>query len=154
MTKSESQQTLVLTRRLPVSAGRVFLAWTSPETIRRWLAPGPCVVAEAENDLRTGGAFRIVSEAPGGVRHTITGRYIQIEPDRRLRMTWLYQGPIDFLDGIETILDVALISLDDGTTEVTLTQTRIPDASVHDAFQADWPSCFDKLENELCRPLH
>lgn len=151
---NETDTALVLRRVIGASAARVYSAWTTPEIMQKWLAPEPCSVAEVENDLRLDGPFRIVLQAPDGTRHVITGRYRELQPGRRVAMTWLYNGPIDFLDGMETLLEVDLLALGETRTELVLTQRRIATAQARAAFEADWPTCFDKLERTVEHALH
>lgn len=153
MTTATADQRVSLKRSLAASRRRVFVAWTDPAVMRRWLAPGPCTVCEVENDLREGGDFRIVSRSPDGAKHTITGRYLVLERDARIKMTWLYRGPLELLDGLETLLDVQLVERGPDTTEVILTQSDLPSQTVAAAFEADWPTCFDKLQRDLRSPL-
>lgn len=151
---AQTETPLVVRRTINARPGRVFAAWTRPDLMQKWLAPGPCSVVEAKNDLRVGGAFRVVLQDDSGGRHTITGVYETIEPDRRLSMTWRYCGPIDFLDGMETLLEVDLGMAGSERTEMILTQRRIATKQARDAFDADWPTCFDKLERTVEEALH
>ena len=45
---------------------RFFEAWTKPEELKRWHAPGPLTVSLAEMDVRTGGSYRIHMREPDG----------------------------------------------------------------------------------------
>ncbi|MBB3974164.1 SRPBCC family protein [Hansschlegelia beijingensis] len=140
---------VVLTRVLPSSCEEAFRAWTEPDLIRRWLAPGPNVVERSETDLRVGGAFMLETRAPNGARHLITGRYREIVPGRRLVQSWVYEGPLDLLPGVETELCVELKPLDGAGCELTLTHRRLARPDVREAYRGDWPTCFDKLQNVL-----
>ena len=44
----------------------VFDAWTTPDELKRWHAPGPLHVELAELDVRVGGAYRIHMVTPDG----------------------------------------------------------------------------------------
>lgn len=145
---------IVIERLMAFPAARLYGAWTKPEIMQKWLAPEPCSVAEVENDLRLGGKFRIVLQGPNDSQHVLTGLYLELVPNRRVAMTWLYTGPIGFLNGVETRLEVDLIDLGDGTTRLALTQRRIPSQQVREAFEADWPTCFDKLQRTMEHTVH
>lgn len=153
MTMAAQDRLFSLKRTLTASRQRVFTAWTDPAVIRRWLAPGPCTVCEVENDLREGGDFRIVSRSPDGAKHTITGRYLVLERDARIQMTWLYHGPLELLDGLQTLLEVQLLECGPDRTEVILTQSDLPSQTVQAAFEADWPTCLEKLQRDLTSTL-
>ncbi|TXN05668.1 MULTISPECIES: SRPBCC domain-containing protein [unclassified Methylobacterium] len=57
---------LVLTRSIAASPASLYRAWTEPDLLKRWFAPAPFTVSEAETDLRTGGATRIVMRVSDG----------------------------------------------------------------------------------------
>ena len=67
---------------------RVFEAWTKPEELKRWHAPGPMTVSLAEVDLRVGGRYRIHMVAPSGEEHRVVGTYREVDPPRRLTYSW------------------------------------------------------------------
>lgn len=144
--KHERPADLVFTRNLPASADEVYDAWTSPEVMRQWLAPGANVVIEIESDLRIGGAFLIRSQAPDGQVHTIRGLYRELTSARRIAMTWTYAGPIELLCAMETLLEIDLQADDTDHTTMTFTQSRLTTQDAATAFAGDWPSCFDKLQ--------
>jgi uncharacterized protein YndB with AHSA1/START domain len=102
----------------------VFDAWTNPEHIPRWLGPRALTMTVCETDLRVGGAWRFVHRGPDGVDHGFHGRYVGIEPGRRLVSTWVYDGmPQNFA------VDVLQLEPVDGGTLVVSTM-------VHDTVEA------------------
>jgi uncharacterized protein YndB with AHSA1/START domain len=137
---------LAFKRRIPGQPHQVYDAWTRPEVMRRWLAPGANKVLEASTDVRIGGRFRIRSVAPDGTMHTIDGAYRELDPGRRIVMTWSYSGPVELLCEMETLLAVDLTPLGDDETEMTVTQTRIATLEAAAAYSEGWPTCFAKLE--------
>jgi len=147
MTESEPQIELV--RVFRASAEALYRAWTNPAVLQRWLAPGPCIVEQAQTDLRVGGRFELRTLGPDGARHRISGRYEALEPARRILKSWIYDGPLDLMPGVETLLRIDLRPLDEDSTELRLTHSRITRADVRAAYEADWPSCFDKLAPAL-----
>lgn len=146
---NETDPPVVLTRILSGGCAEVFEAWTDPALLRLWLAPGPNVVERAEADPRPGGAFLLETRAPDGARHRITGRYLSIEPARRIVQTWIYDGPLDLLAGVETELQIDIRPAGDDRSELVLTHRRLVRADVRAAYAGDWPSCFDKLQAAL-----
>jgi len=140
---------VVLTRTLPGSCAEIFAAWTEPEQIRLWLAPGAATVERAEVDPRPGGRFTLETRGPDGARHRITGRYSTLEPGRRIVQSWIYDGPLDLLCGVETELEVNIRAVGDDASELTLIHRRLSRADVRDVYRADWPTCFDKLQTAL-----
>ena len=46
-------------RLIPATSAEVFNAWTNPDLLKAWIAPGNMIVPNVARDLRTGGAYRI-----------------------------------------------------------------------------------------------
>jgi len=138
---------LVFKRVIPASPEEVFEAWTEPEVIRQWLAPGENVVIEARTDVRVGGALHIQSRAPDGTVHTIDGVFRELSVGQRIALTWNYSGPIELICALETLLQVDLAAASDGATVMTVTQTQLATAEAAAIYAEGWPTCFDKLED-------
>jgi len=140
---------IVLRRTFSASAAEVYTAWTTPEIMRCWLAPGPNEVISINADVRIGGAFRLRSQAPDGVIHTIDGEYRQLEPGRRIVMTWAYSGPVALICNMETLIEVDFEQIGDRNTTMTFTQSQFTTDEAADAYAGDWPSCFTKLDGAV-----
>jgi len=117
---------------------RVFDAWTKPEEMRRWFAPGPMTVAAVEADPREGGAYRI--EMKGSMdnlpenadrRSIAFGEYTEIVPNERLRFTWRPNWNPE------------------GGTELLLIHDRIDLESSCGGYKQGWTSCVAKLDAYL-----
>lgn len=137
---------LTFKRRIPGPPDEVFDAWTQPEVMRQWLAPGDNEVIEVTTNVCVGGHFRIRSIAPDGALHTIDGSYRELEPGRRIAMTWGYSGPVELLCEMETLLEVDLAATDDGETAMTVIQSLIASPEAAEAYADGWPTCFAKLD--------
>ena len=119
---------------------RVFAAWTSAEEIQRWSAPGDMKVPTAVVDLKVGGKYRIVMEAPDGTQHPAYGRYEVIEPPSKLVYTWGWES------GLETDTLVTVEFHERGaSTEVVLKQERLTSAESREKHTQGWNGCLDKL---------
>lgn len=140
---------LTFKRRIPGPPHEVFDAWTQPQVMRQWLAPGDNNVIDATTDIRVGGSFRIRSTAPDGTVHTIEGSYRDLDPGRRIVMTWSYSGPVELLCEMETLLEIDLAAAGDDETAMTVTQTRLTTPEAAEAYGEGWPTCFAKLERTL-----
>jgi Activator of Hsp90 ATPase homolog 1-like protein len=57
---------VVVRRVIGAPRERVFRNWTEPEQLRRWWGPGAFTCPDAQVDLRAGGTYRLVMQAPGG----------------------------------------------------------------------------------------
>ncbi|MDQ3987544.1 MAG: SRPBCC domain-containing protein [Actinomycetota bacterium] len=138
---------LRISRRIKAPRERVFAAWTDPEEIPRWFgAPGNDFPA-VEVDLRVGGGYRFVMQAPGGFELALAGTYLEVEPPNRLVYSFGWDRDLPFPGGEqmrETRVTVEF--LDRGAeTEIVLTHEGFPNddsAAFHDA---GWTVSLDRL---------
>ena len=137
---------VTLVRSFQVPPPRVFAAWIDPALLRRWLAPGEYVVAEAEADARVGGRYRIEVQGPSGDKHTVSGEYKELTPHRRIVATWEYQGPHTRGREPATLLTVELRKTAPGVTELMLKHERLADTEGRDRLQQGWIGCLVKLD--------
>ncbi|HSV18109.1 MAG TPA: SRPBCC domain-containing protein [Casimicrobiaceae bacterium] len=83
--RSTARRTLRVTRRYAAAPSDVFAAWLDAAVARRWLfATATQPMTDVRMEPRVGGAFHL-AETPAATPHT--GRYLEIEPDRRLVFT-------------------------------------------------------------------
>jgi uncharacterized protein YndB with AHSA1/START domain len=71
----------------------VFAYLTDPSKFAQWMGIG------AEIDPRPGGAYRINVDG----EHFAAGRYLEIDPPRRIVMTWGWEGSGDVAPGSTTV---------------------------------------------------
>jgi len=101
MTKNSAVVTLpgptqiLITREFDAPRHLVYLAWTTPELIRRWWGGDRGECTSAEVDLRAGGRWRYVMVAHGGFEVAFHGVYSEVVPDERLVSSEVYEGMPD-----------------------------------------------------------
>ncbi len=95
----------------------VFEYFVNPGALVRWMGD------EAVLDPRPGGQFTLFI----GDR-TIEGRYVQVEPPRRVVISWGRRGSRD-LPPQSSILEVDLTE-EDGGTRVTINHSGLPDSEL------------------------
>ncbi len=78
---------LLLERVVDVPPHLVWLAWTTPEHIKKWFTPAPWKTVDCEIDLRPGGIFSTVMQSPEGQDFPDAGCYLEIVEHRRLIFT-------------------------------------------------------------------
>jgi uncharacterized protein YndB with AHSA1/START domain len=83
---------ILITREFGAPRHLVFLAWTTPELIRRWWSGGRGEVTSVEVDLRPGGRWRYVLAALDGTQAAFHGEYREVVPDERIVSTEVYEG--------------------------------------------------------------
>jgi uncharacterized protein YndB with AHSA1/START domain len=136
---------LRIERTFAASAEEVFDAWTSAEVMRRWFRPGrDWGTAEAEVDLRVGGAVRVVMRRPDGTDAGARGEYEVIERPNRLVMRWSFDDEPSNWQLIELSF-----SESDGSTRVLMVNSAISDTERRDRQDRGWRLCLDELERVL-----
>lgn len=136
---------VALVRRLRAPASDVYAAWTQPKLIARWLAPGAATVGAVTNDLRVGGSYRIDGIDSHGIDYAISGSYLDLQPDRRIELSWVYEGPAVALRGEASIVVAELRPLGPDMTELTVTHEKISRTRAADLNRKNWTSCLEKL---------
>ncbi len=135
---------LVLKKVIKASRQKVFEAWTQPELMKKWYAPGEMKVPNASSDLRVGGAYSVEMKGDMGgqlVNPTAKGTYKKIIPNELVSFTWQWQGD----STAETLVTVTLKDVDGGT-EVTLTHEQFMSVEAKEKHQHGWQGCLENLE--------
>lgn len=128
-----SELSLTTTRQINAPVEKVFNAWLSPDTLKRFMLPGEDMhVPKAEVDAKVGGRFAIVM-ASGKDEIPHAGTYLTIDPHSKIVFTW--ESPFSVEDSTVT-LDMR--PLDAGKTELTLTHVRFANADSRDGHQKGW----------------
>ena len=137
----EREISLTLHRTIGAPIETVWAAWTDPEMLRRWLAPGDAMVTRAVAEIVVGGTFLIEMRGSDGERHVTRGRYREIVPNRRLVHTWCWEG-----SDVESLVTIELEPESAGTTRLTLSHSRFARDEERDRHEGGWIGCLAKLE--------
>jgi uncharacterized protein YndB with AHSA1/START domain len=136
-------QRVRMTRTVPAPREEVFRAWTDPERLKQWFGPGEFTIPEAEMDVRPGGEYLIVMQAPDGNRLRLKGAYREIQPPERLVFTWswglMWDGAPD------SVVTVEFREAGDAT-ELVLTHGDFDSDGELAPYRGGWESGLDKLE--------
>ena len=128
---------------IKASTKEAFDAWTKPELMKRWYAPGAMKVPNASANLAIGGAYSVEMKGEMGgneVNPTASGIYKEIIPNELLSFTWAWQDD----SSPETLVTVKFKEVDGGT-EVTLIHDRFTSDEARDKHQHGWQGCLDNL---------
>jgi uncharacterized protein YndB with AHSA1/START domain len=138
-------KTLRIERTVHAPAEKVFDAWTSEEVMRRWWqAERDWETAEAEVDLRIGGAVRVVMRDPAkDAEYGGGGLYTEIEPPKRLAFTWLWDD-----DTRRTLIEIDFDEID-GVTTVSFTHSGLWDEEAVRNHRRGWSNVLDSLKRSL-----
>ena len=148
-TVAPDDRTLRLERTFRAPPARVFAAWTEAEHLARWFLPDNRVQPRWSIDLRVGGAWAVaLSGNPRGL--AVSGRYLEIDPPRRLSFTWAWHedGTLETPREHETVITLAFHPTDEGT-RMEMVQTRFRDASGTSNHRKGWTSVFALLDAAL-----
>lgn len=143
---ADPQTSVQIERILPAAPSRVFEAWTSPEAIRFWFGGADMAIDAVEVDLRVGGKYTIIYRDGAGNETVVAGRYLRVEPNRRLVFTWTMKSRQLVVD--ENIVTVEFRDLD-GQTQVRLTHEPFADPDVRGLHAQGWNVCLIALEQLL-----
>jgi uncharacterized protein YndB with AHSA1/START domain len=135
-----------VTHRFKASPQRVFDAWLSPEMIGRWMfgkALREEEILRIEVDARVGGSFSfLVRRQDQEIDHV--GRYLEIDPPRRLVFTWGIAG-----SGADSRVTIEIVPAGPGC-ELTLIHEIDPAwADYADRTREGWSKMLDVLETVL-----
>ena len=132
---------LTLHRTIDAPVEAVYGAWTEPEMLRRWMAPGNAQVVRAVAEVAVGGTFLVEMQGADGRRWLTRGLYREVVPHRRLVHTWCWEG-----SEIETLVTVEFESVSPGRTRLTLTHARFAEDESRDEHVRGWTGCLARLE--------
>jgi uncharacterized protein YndB with AHSA1/START domain len=112
---------ILITREFEAPKELVWMAWTTPELVRRWWHANRGEMTVCEIDLRVGGSWRYAMVTPDGVEVGFHGEYREIEPFERLISTEAYEG-IPEADAHAAVDTLTLTEIGDRTLMTVLVE--------------------------------
>jgi uncharacterized protein YndB with AHSA1/START domain len=126
---------LEVRRVVPRPPDVVFAAWTTPSRLEQWISePGSRVPIL---ELKVGGKYHI-DMMYKGKSYPHSGEYLEIDPPRRLKFTWISAGT----EGKTTVVTVNFIPRGDAT-EVVLTHEGLPSEENRASHEQGWTEILD-----------
>ena len=114
--KLPSDTEVAVTRAFDAPRALVFGAFTRPEQLMNWWGPRGFTTTVSEMDLRPGGTYRFVQQAPDGEIHRYKGVWCAIVSPEHLVFTQVYD--VEHLSKHAAVVDNTFIELDGRTTLV------------------------------------
>ena len=131
---------LTLNREFNLPVAKLFAAWTDPEVLSRWFAPGDMTVPETIADLRIGGRYRIVMENAEKQRYIVGGKYLEISPEQRLVFTWQWEDSPNV-----TKVELIFERIDEQRSLLSLHHSEFVDQESCDKHRQGWNGCLANL---------
>ncbi|WP_127585177.1 SRPBCC domain-containing protein [Paenibacillus koleovorans] len=122
MTHQVNEKDFVIERIFKAPRKLVFDAFTKPEYVSRWWAPGDYTIPVCKIDLRTGGMWHYCMRSPEGEEHWVRAIYQEIVEPEKIVYTALFAdadaNPTE--DIPEQLGTITLSELDASTTKLAL----------------------------------
>lgn len=119
--------------QIAASAERIFRSLVDPDEIPLWWGEEDGYqVVEARVDLRVDGAYRLDAIDGSGTRYAVVGRYLEIDPPRRLSYTWIPSFADD-----HSVVTITLEPVGE-RTRVRVDHTRIGSREGAESFRRGW----------------
>ena len=132
---------LTIVRKFSASPEEVWNALTQPQALKQWMGPSDAFsVPIAEADVRVGGRYHIVMQAPDGELHDVSGEYREVVPNRKLVYTWAWKSTPER----ESLVTLDLSAAGAGT-ELTLKHERFADVEARNRHNEGWTGCIARL---------
>jgi uncharacterized protein YndB with AHSA1/START domain len=141
-----AQLSLEVRRTYPHPREKVFEAWTNAAVLSRWFSPSDAFTVDVEAlDVRVGGRFAIVMNAPDGAKHRAVGAYAVVERPSKLAFTWAWTD-----NPAAGEMFVTLDFLEHGAgTELVLTHERLVSEESKLSHAKGWNGCLAHLASQL-----
>jgi uncharacterized protein YndB with AHSA1/START domain len=136
---------LTLVRRIAARPSIVFEALTTADGIRAWFGPDDLPVIRAEIDAWVGGAYRVRFQTLDGQEHEAFGEILDVDPPRRLVMTWRYaHGGEPEEQGLTSRIEIEVIAFEGGS-ELTFSHTDLRNEASRASHERGWTGALAKL---------
>jgi uncharacterized protein YndB with AHSA1/START domain len=136
---SQRPHSLTVEREMTTSPAELYQAWT--RRFDAWFATPGTVLMRGEIDT----PFFFEVQAQGN-RYPHYGRFLRLEPDRRVELTWVTGA--GGTEGAETVVTVELEPLDSGTL-LRLTHAGFATDEAARRHEQAWPSILAHLDEQL-----
>ena len=131
---------LTISGPMKASPEALYAAWTTQ--FDRWFAVPGSILMQGLADT----PFYFETDFEG-TRHPHYGRFLHLEPNRLIALTWLTSATL----GAETIVTVQLTPHAEGS-HLKLTHANFSDEETRDRHQQAWPLILEHLDERMSEP--
>ncbi len=128
-----------ISRNMECRPEKLYRAWTAQ--LDRWFAAPGSVLMKAEIDSPF--YFETTFD---GKRHPHYGRFLRLEPNRLIEMTWITAAT----RGAETVITIEFAS-ENGKTELRLNHSGFADESSKEQHEQAWPGVLAELDRRMAQ---
>ena len=127
--------TIKLHRVLRATPEKVYRAVLDPEALVKWNPPNGFTAKVHHLDAKVGGTFKMsFTNFSTGKSHTFGGKYLELTPHERIRVTDVFDDP-NLPGEMQTTYALKQVSCG---TELTIVQEGLPDAIPPEACYLGW----------------
>jgi uncharacterized protein YndB with AHSA1/START domain len=138
---------LVITRIFDAPRRLVFEMWTEPEHLAVWWGPRGFTAISGRLDVRPGGAWSRLMQAPDGSIIRKHGIYREIVAPERLVLTYITDDAAGN-PGPETLVTVTFADIG-GKTRLTLHQAIFESVAARDDHRRGWTGALERFAKYL-----
>ena len=136
---SSRPHSMTLELQMKADAASIYKAWTRDFDL--WFAePGELIMTPEENS-----PFFFYNRHDWG-RHAHYGRFVKLEKDKLIEMTWLTGKPGTY--GAETVIRIELTPQESGTA-FKMTHSGFEDEAAAKGHKNSWPLALEELDQKL-----
>lgn len=150
-------KTVQFVREVRAPLRLVWDVWTKAEHLQHWFSPNGFTVEGVQSDPRPGGIFKLIMIPKGGGGFWSVGRYLEVEPMRRIVVRAGGEGPDGGL--MFEVINTTEFEQRGDTTVIHATSDIIAiyDASIGEpamkGMDEGWRQTLDRFEAEVARAL-
>jgi uncharacterized protein YndB with AHSA1/START domain len=131
-------------RVLRASPKKVYRALLDPDAVVKWNPPNGFTAKVHQLEAKVGGTFKIsFTNFSTGKSHTFGGRYLELVPHERIRVTDAFDDP-NLPGEMQTTYVLKEVSVG---TDLTIVQEGLPDAIPPEACCLGWQESLALLAN-------
>jgi uncharacterized protein YndB with AHSA1/START domain len=131
-----------LHRVIPAKPDKIYRAFVEADALAKWLPPNGFTCTVHHLEPKVGGTFKMsFRNFTTGHSHSFGGKYLELEPGKRLRYTDTFDDP-NLAGELVVTVDLKAVSVG---TELNIEQANIPDATPPEACYLGWQESLRNL---------